>query len=121
MEVGAAASTVQGNDTGTGVYQQEADIATKLVDKYRGAGKDLSEEEIEALGEANVGDGCDTEAGNGDSSDDDPAPSGELGERIVAAARKEFGYPYVWGGGDENGPTKGQDGGEEGYLSLIHI
>ena len=114
MEVGAAASTVQGNDTGTGVYQQEADIATKLVDKYRGAGKDLSEEEIEALGEANVGDGCDTEAGNGDSSDD-PAPSGELGERIVAAARKEFGYPYVWGGGDENGPTKGQDGGEEGY------
>lgn len=115
MEVGAAASKVQGNATGTGVYQQEADVAAKLVDKYRGAGKDLSEEEIEALGEANVGDGCDIEVGNGASSDDSPAPSGELGERIVAAARKEFGYPYVWGGGDENGPTKGQDGGEEGY------
>lgn len=115
MEVGAAASKVQGNATGMGVYQQEADIAAKLVDKYRGAGKDLSEEEIEALGNANIGDGCDTEAGNGASSDDDPAPSGELGERIVAAARKEFGYPYVWGGGDENGPTKGQDGDEEGY------
>ena len=54
LDVGTAASTVQGNDTGTGVYQQEAEIATKLVDKYRGAGKDLSEEEIEALGEANV-------------------------------------------------------------------
>lgn len=42
-------------------------------------------------------------------------PNGEVGERILAAARSQFGLPYIWGGGDHNGPTGGQGGGESGF------
>ena len=41
------------------------------------------------------------------SSGDGTAPTSELGEKILEAARKKFGLPYVWGGGDWNGPTQG--------------
>lgn len=34
-------------------------------------------------------------------------PNGPLGEQIVAAAMSYRGQPYVWGGGDINGPTTG--------------
>lgn len=34
------------------------------------------------------------------------AVSGSAG-KVIAAARKEFGTPYVWGGGNSAGPTKG--------------
>ncbi len=30
-----------------------------------------------------------------------------FGAAVLAAARRWIGYPYVWGGGDENGPTSG--------------
>lgn len=117
MAVGDAASTVQGNATGTGVYERESGVAQQLVDKFRGAGKELSKEEIEALGNAKISaNGCE-EAGESDSSDssDDSLPS-DFGKAIVEAARKENGHPYVWGGGDKNGPTKGQQGADEpGY------
>ncbi|MCQ9334502.1 peptidoglycan DD-metalloendopeptidase family protein [Corynebacterium phoceense] len=114
ISVGNAASTVQGNATGTGVYNREAEIAAQLVDKFTGAGKELSEEDIEALGDSKIaGNGC-TSAGAADSS------SGQLptnfGEAIVEAARSQNGHPYVWGGGDKNGPTGGLDGASEpGY------
>lgn len=36
-----------------------------------------------------------------------PDPNGPLGEQIVAAAMSYRGQPYVWGGGDVNGPTTG--------------
>jgi cell wall-associated NlpC family hydrolase len=34
-------------------------------------------------------------------------PGSTLGTRIVAAAKSQIGKPYVWGGGDVNGPTSG--------------
>lgn len=37
-----------------------------------------------------------------------PAPTvGGMGPRIAAAAQSQLGQPYVWGGGDLNGPTGG--------------
>lgn len=45
-------------------------------------------------------------------------PTGDYdgdGNGIVAAAREQFGMPYVWGGGDQNGPTGGLGGGEPGF------
>ncbi|WP_245720222.1 C40 family peptidase [Nocardia uniformis] len=36
------------------------------------------------------------------------APAGDgFGHRVLAAAQPWVGTPYVWGGGDENGPTNG--------------
>lgn len=38
--------------------------------------------------------------------------SGPIARRIIQAAMSKLGLPYAWGGGDENGPTKGiTDGG----------
>lgn len=45
-------------------------------------------------------------------------PTGDYdgdGNGIVAAAREQIGMPYVWGGGDQNGPTGGLSGGEAGF------
>lgn len=42
-------------------------------------------------------------------------PATDVGERILAAAREQFGLPYVWGGGDFNGPTSGEGGGAVGF------
>lgn len=37
-----------------------------------------------------------------------PAPTvGGIGPRVVEAAQSQIGKPYVWGGGDVNGPTGG--------------
>ncbi len=107
LSVGAAASKVQGNATGTGVYEREAEKARLLVERFAGAGEELSPEEIEALGSASIGagsSGCSTTGSHSGGGDVD---AGELNEAILEAARKEFGYPYVWGGGDQNGPTGG--------------
>ncbi|MFF5037515.1 peptidoglycan DD-metalloendopeptidase family protein [Nocardia salmonicida] len=41
--------------------------------------------------------------------------AGGFGQRAAAAARRWEGSPYVWGGGDANGPTGGLDGGEVGF------
>ncbi|WP_016894071.1 C40 family peptidase, partial [Mycobacteroides abscessus] len=38
-------------------------------------------------------------------------PASEAGKRIAENALKEVGLPYVWGGGDKNGPTLGIEGG----------
>ncbi|WP_162452930.1 peptidoglycan DD-metalloendopeptidase family protein [Phytoactinopolyspora mesophila] len=37
----------------------------------------------------------------------DPPSDGDDREVLVAAAMDQLGVPYVWGGGDENGPTDG--------------
>lgn len=40
------------------------------------------------------------------------AVGGPFGDQVVAAARRWMGTTYAWGGGDENGPTRGiHDGG----------
>ncbi|SHU25266.1 cell wall-associated hydrolase, invasion-associated protein [Mycobacteroides abscessus subsp. abscessus] len=38
-------------------------------------------------------------------------PGSETGKRIAESALKNVGLPYVWGGGDKNGPTVGIEGG----------
>ncbi|OAQ64734.1 nlp/p60 [Pochonia chlamydosporia 170] len=38
---------------------------------------------------------------------EDAALEKRTGPGIVAAAKKQLGKPYVWGGGNKNGPTKG--------------
>lgn len=38
------------------------------------------------------------------------APSSEKVRVVLAAAGKQLGLPYVWGGGDASGPTGGLDG-----------
>lgn len=40
---------------------------------------------------------------------------GTFGLRALAAAVRWKGSPYVWGGGDVNGPTTGQGGSESGF------
>ena len=40
---------------------------------------------------------------------------GTFGARVVAAAARWRGQPYVWGGGDIHGPTGGQGGGQSGF------
>ncbi|TEA09174.1 Peptidoglycan endopeptidase RipA precursor [Mycobacteroides salmoniphilum] len=40
-------------------------------------------------------------------------PASEAGKRIAEYALKQLGLPYVWGGGDQNGPTKGIEGGNQ--------
>ena len=36
-----------------------------------------------------------------------PGATSDFGAAIIAAAEKWIGTPYVWGGGDQNGPTSG--------------
>lgn len=36
-----------------------------------------------------------------------PVPASGFGQAVVAAAQRWIGTPYVWGGGDANGPTGG--------------
>lgn len=52
-------------------------------------------------------DNCDNESGVDRRAAGAGLPNGDIGERILVAARSQFGLPYVWGGGDHNGPTSG--------------
>ncbi|WP_245568131.1 C40 family peptidase [Nocardia jiangxiensis] len=38
------------------------------------------------------------------------APPGSFGAAVISAAQRWIGSPYVWGGGDTRGPTRGEDG-----------
>ena len=42
-------------------------------------------------------------------------PGGPVGANIVAAAMRWLGSPYVWGGGDPQGPTRGEGSNEPGF------
>ncbi|MBU3063122.1 peptidoglycan DD-metalloendopeptidase family protein [Nocardia sp. NEAU-G5] len=50
-----------------------------------------------------------------------PSPSGGGGQAIVAAARSQFGRPYVWGGGNETGPTGSPAGFDCSGLALYAV
>lgn len=43
------------------------------------------------------------------------APSDANIETVIARAESMIGTPYVWGGGDANGPTAGLEGGQKGF------
>ncbi|WP_115686495.1 peptidoglycan DD-metalloendopeptidase family protein [Corynebacterium senegalense] len=82
-----------------GKYDQRADEAKEIYKRLEGVNPDS----IEIGGVDN----CGTET-EGDRRAPGRAVDGTaVGERILAAARQQFGLPYVWGGGDKNGPTSG--------------
>ncbi|WP_288831651.1 DIP1281 family NlpC/P60 protein [uncultured Corynebacterium sp.] len=44
-----------------------------------------------------------------------PAANTSKVETVIARAQSMIGTPYVWGGGDANGPTSGLEGGQKGF------
>ncbi|WP_431638890.1 peptidoglycan DD-metalloendopeptidase family protein [Corynebacterium ulcerans] len=110
--VGVAASTVQRNATGVAVYQRESEIAERLVKHFAGAGDELSSDEIDALsGTQNTNlvssDPCLPDYSTPNKGMPDAVGSSKRGLAIVEVARSQKGHPYVWGGGDQEGPTNG--------------
>lgn len=95
-----AADTERPREDLRGRYQQWESAAQKLLD-----------------GNADIapsGDEC-APGGNSDEDGVTPANASEFAKKAIAAARKQKGQPYVWGGGDANGPTSGQGGGQAGF------
>ena len=45
----------------------------------------------------------------------------ELGGKILAAAREQFGMPYIWGGGDHKGPTGNPPGFDCSGLTMYAV
>ncbi|MDN5744983.1 MAG: peptidoglycan DD-metalloendopeptidase family protein, partial [Nocardioidaceae bacterium] len=92
------------------VGQIAADVERPAAE-YRGKYAERAAEAVEyyerlsgnAAGSLAAGDPCATDGGG---LGDVPADS-DLGRRILAAARTGFGLPYVWGGGNTDGPTGG--------------
>lgn len=95
-----AADTERPREDLRGLYQQWESAAQKLLD-----------------GNADIAPSGDECAPGGDSDDGGatPANASEFAKKAIAAARKQKGQPYVWGGGDANGPTSGQGGGQTGF------
>lgn len=83
-----------------GKYADVQDIAQEYYDV-------LEEGAEGTLGE--IGSGNQVACGSGSSpgADGGAEDADGLGAAILAAARKQFGQDYVWGGGDHNGPTGG--------------
>ncbi|MBM4505996.1 hypothetical protein GS582_20705, partial [Rhodococcus hoagii] len=77
------------------------------------AGANLTPAELASITEG----GAITVADGGSSSCGDPVPgpgtsggsgpSSDFGRAVIEAASRWIGTPYVWGGGDQNGPTDG--------------
>ncbi|MCF4006126.1 peptidoglycan DD-metalloendopeptidase family protein [Corynebacterium uropygiale] len=107
MTIGQAAHTIQVNDTGEGVYDAEAGIAERLYEHFKGAGSQMTPEEIEALGISGTVESSGKVCHGGNRRGGTPLPNGPIAEKIIAAAKEQFGLPYVWGGGNYDGPTNG--------------
>lgn len=73
-----------------GRYQQRMAEAQQLYEQLR---KD-------SAGAGSLSGGVHCDFGEG-------LPAGEVNAAILAAAQKQFGLPYVWGGGNHHGPTGG--------------
>lgn len=65
--------------------------------------------------EGNIAPKKDDCAPGGGSNAATPANASEFAKKAIEAARRQIGLPYVWGGGDANGPTGGSGGGESGF------
>lgn len=82
-----------------GKYDLRAEEAAKIYQRLEGTSPDA----VQIGGVDNCDNTTDTdrrEVGSG-------LAGGAINERILAATRQQFGLPYVWGGGDKNGPTGG--------------
>lgn len=112
LPITVAAQNVQGS-LYPDAYADDEPIATTLAAKFKGAGANMSEAELASIaagGAIAVADG-----GSDACNDQQPAPgsgggegpASEFGRAIILAASRWIGTPYVWGGGDTNGPTGG--------------
>ena len=57
----------------------------------------------------------DSSSATGGSGSAIPGNATEFAKKAIEAARKQIGLPYVWGGGDANGPTGGTGGAGAGF------
>jgi len=83
--------------SGPNAYAHSLDLARQLYVLF-------AEINVSALTPG--GAGC-TQTGAGPLS---AAPPGEFGGAVIGAAQRWIGAPYVWGGGDAQGPTRGEAG-----------
>lgn len=107
MPVTVAAQTVQ-RSAYPDAYADDEQLAQTLYTQFKGAGANLSADDLGALTGApgsGAGNGC----GGADPTGGAP---GDFAAAVIAAARRQLGVPYAWGGGNSDGPTRGiSDGG----------
>lgn len=120
MPVTVAAQTVQGS-AHPEAYADDEPLARQLAAQFKGAGKDLTPQELADIAKVGVAtavvDGGVGVCTPGASNSGGPQfkPGGPFGANVIAAASRWIGTTYAWGGGDQNGPTKGiSDGGGAG-------
>ncbi|NKY43594.1 C40 family peptidase [Nocardia cerradoensis] len=80
-------------------YAGQLDLARRLYAMFA----DIDPGALPAAEPGQSPTGCGPEAG----SPGEPVPASGFGQAVVAAAQQWIGTPYVWGGGDANGPTGG--------------
>lgn len=120
MPVTVAAQTVQGS-AHPELYADDEPLARQLAAQFKGSGKDLTPQELADIAKVGVAtavvDGgvgvCTPPVSN--IGGPQFTPGGPFGANVIAAAARWIGTTYAWGGGDQNGPTKGiSDGGGAG-------
>ena len=99
---GAGSTTSYAQATGGLPPESQAQAVIAALATFSLAGTDLS---------GGVGPAATTTTVPAGSTPGAAPPSSDLGAAIVAFAQDELGVPYVWGGGDYNGPTNGLVGG----------
>ncbi|WP_245553559.1 C40 family peptidase [Nocardia veterana] len=77
-----------------GLYAAHSDMAAQLYAAFKGSGGGPAP--AAPSGPATCAPGTGTQT-----------PPGDFNARVLAAAQKWLGTDYVWGGGDQNGPTAG--------------
>ncbi|MFI7194421.1 C40 family peptidase [Nocardia nova] len=80
-------------------YAAQLDLAQRLYAMFA----DIDPASLPAAASGQPPPGC----GPGSGPPGAPVPASGLGQAVVAAAQQWIGTPYVWGGGDANGPTGG--------------
>ncbi|WP_228535156.1 C40 family peptidase [Nocardia sp. BSTN01] len=80
-------------------YAGQLDLAQRLYAMFA----DIDPASMPAPAPGQPAPGC----GPGSGPPGAPVPASGYGQAVVAAAQRWIGTPYVWGGGDANGPTGG--------------
>ena len=118
MPVTVAAQTVQGS-AHPEAYADDETLARQLASQFKGSGKDLTPQELADIVKGGAAttiiDGGACAPGTSNPGGPQFKPGGPFGANVIAAASQWIGTTYAWGGGDQNGPTKGiSDGGGAG-------